>query len=218
MTLGDDRREVAALLRQLGHDFVARDVPAPTLSALRVELQGMLERVGQAEPRRRVPLSGTKVEGFARAVADSDGGEFLLFDDSLVSGAANPLGLGARLRRDGDVAVLEVSLGAAFTGAPDRAHGGVIAALVDEAMGLALLLHGQLAYTARLHLDFRAPSPVGQLLVARARLVERTGRKLTIDATVRCGELVVAEATALFIAAESPAANPPSPTAGHAPT
>jgi len=47
-----------------------------------------------------------------------------LFSDSIVTGAANPMGLGGYLWREGDVAVQEVTLGKAFEGAPGRAHGG----------------------------------------------------------------------------------------------
>ena len=44
------------------------------------------------------------------------------------------------MRRDGDEAVAQVCLGAAFEGAPGRAHGGVVAAVFDaippERLGL----------------------------------------------------------------------------------
>ena len=58
------------------------------------------------------------------------------FPDCVVSGMANPMGIGARLWREGEEAVCQVTLGPAFEGAPGRAHGGVVAALIDETMGL----------------------------------------------------------------------------------
>ena len=167
---------------------------------MRGELQRMLDLIRESPPRRRVPLSNTNLHEFALGVPERSLAEHQqLFGDSLVSGGANPLGLGARLWRDGDAAVLEVSLGPAFEGAPGRAHGGVVAALIDETMGIVLVLHGELAFTVQLQVAYRAPTPVGELLVARAHVVARDGRKLTIKAVVHCGELLVAEATALFI-------------------
>ena len=57
------------------------------------------------------------------------------------------MGLNASLWREGDVAVMEVTLGRAFEGAPGRAHGGIVAALLDETMGLVHVINE----SARLH-------------------------------------------------------------------
>jgi acyl-coenzyme A thioesterase PaaI-like protein len=122
-----------------------------------------------------------------------------LFTNSFVSGASNPLGLGATLRRDGDVAVMNVVLGRAFEGAPGRAHGGVVAALLDETMGLVLALQGVLAFTAQLDITYVAPTPLGEELTARAWLSRRENRKLYINAEVYADASTVASAEALFI-------------------
>jgi acyl-coenzyme A thioesterase PaaI-like protein len=109
------------------------------------------------------------------------------------------MGLGAYLWREGDVAVMEVTLGNAFEGAPGRSHGGVVASLIDETMGLVMGLQGVLAFTAQLDITYRAPTPINQPITARAWLECRDGRKLTIKATVVSEEGLLAEATALFI-------------------
>ena len=49
-------------------------------------------------------------------------------------------------------------------GAPGLAHGGVVAAAMDEAMGFLLWLLKTLAVTARIEVDFRRPVPVGSTL------------------------------------------------------
>jgi acyl-coenzyme A thioesterase PaaI-like protein len=125
-----------------------------------------------------------------------------LFSDSFVSGLTNPLGLGASLRREGDVAVMDVTLGRAFEGAPGRAHGGVVAALIDETMGLVLAIHGVLAFTGQLDITYLAPTPIGEALCARAWLARHAHRKLFVEASVRANDVDVAKASALFIAVD----------------
>jgi acyl-coenzyme A thioesterase PaaI-like protein len=95
-----------------------------------------------------------------------------------------------------------VTLGAAFEGAPGRAHGGIVAALIDETMGLVLSISSTLAFTGRLTITYRAPTPLGVRLQTRARLDSRSGRKLIITAELKADDLLLAQAEGLFIAVE----------------
>jgi acyl-coenzyme A thioesterase PaaI-like protein len=67
-------------------------------------------------------------------------------------------------------------------GPPGYAHGGVLAAALDEAM--ALLLHGEgtFALTGRLEIDLVAPAPVGAFVRLSARREEEGERTLTLVA------------------------------------
>jgi acyl-coenzyme A thioesterase PaaI-like protein len=67
-------------------------------------------------------------------------------------------------------------------GPPGYAHGGVLAAALDEAM--ALLLHGEgtFALTGRLEVELLAPVAVGTFVTVTARLEEAAGRKLRLRA------------------------------------
>jgi acyl-coenzyme A thioesterase PaaI-like protein len=94
---------------------------------------------------------------------------------------------------------MEVTLRRAVGGTPERAHGGIVAALIDETIGLVLAIQGRLALTAKLSITYRAPTPVDTLLVARAWLESQSGRKLNMHAQLRAGDTLVADATALFI-------------------
>ena len=98
-------------------------------------MRALSKDVRTAPPRVR-ELSRDRLEEFTLTIPTYEEiGERQLFSDSIVAGAANPMGLAARLWRDGDVACMQVTLGKAFEGAPGRAHGGVVAALLDEVMG-----------------------------------------------------------------------------------
>jgi acyl-coenzyme A thioesterase PaaI-like protein len=193
------RIHVATLLREFGHEFVGREISDEDLDAIAEQVQNLLDGVARA-PLRQRSVPSESAEGFKMTVP-SDGRveRHQLFADSVVSGGANPMGLGAYLWREGDVAVMEVTLGNAFEGAPGRSHGGVVASLIDETMGLVMGMQGALAFTAQLDITYRAPTPINKPITARAWLESRSGRKLTIRATVASGEGLVAEATALFI-------------------
>jgi len=199
----DERRASAASrLRAFGHEFVARDLSDEVLEEIARRAGVLLDLVRAAPLRVRTVPSATLTD-FKMTVPSVDAIEkHQLFTDSVVSGGANPLGLGAVLWREGDVAVIEATLGQAFEGAPGRAHGGVVAALIDETMGLAMALQGALAFTVQLDITYQAPTPVNETIIARAWLESRQGRKLTIKAVVRSGDLVVAEATGLFVSVD----------------
>lgn len=186
-------------MRELGHEFVGRTLSDEQLITVSEELRSLLGTVTDAPARVRV-MSRASLEDFTMTIPTYDEiGERQLFSDSIVAGAANPMGLAAQLWRDGDVACMRVTLGKAFEGAPGRAHGGVIAALFDEVMGLMNVIHGAMAFTGQLDVTYRAPTPVGEPIVARAWLTGQENRKRFVEASLHAGDLLVASATALFI-------------------
>jgi len=186
-------------MRELGHEFVGRSLSDEQIIVLSAELRTLHERVRNAPPRVR-ELSRDRLEEFTLTIPTFDEiGERQLFSDSIVAGAANPMGLAAQLWRDGDVACMQVTLGKAFEGAPGRAHGGVVAALLDEVMGLMNVIHGAMAFTAQLNVTYVAPTPVGEPIIARAWLARQDNRKQFVEATLHAGDLLVASANALFI-------------------
>jgi acyl-coenzyme A thioesterase PaaI-like protein len=69
---------------------------------------------------------------------------------------------------DGTV-VGTATLGAAYEGPPTFAHGGVAALLLDQVMGEAAHAAGRSGMTARLTLNYRAPTPLGRPLRAVAK-------------------------------------------------
>jgi acyl-coenzyme A thioesterase PaaI-like protein len=202
MTNEELRADVASRLRDLGHDFVTRSLSDKQLQELLAPIDVLARVVGSA-PLRERDLTNVDISRFKMVVPNVDEvARHQLFSDSFVSGNANPLGLGASLRRDGDVAVMNVTLGKAFEGAPGRAHGGVIAALVDETMGLVLAIQEKLAFTAQLDITYLAPTPVGEPLSVRAWLARSSHRKLYIEASVKASDVEVVTAKALFIAVD----------------
>lgn len=191
------RIEAATLLRRLGHAFVGHEVDDATLRRLSEALHDVLPSIEAGRSRSR------PVDDMKRRLFDSppdDGATMDHFPDCVVSGMANPMGVAITVHRQGDDAVARVTLGAAFEGAPGRAHGGIVAAVFDDTMGFVLSMEATPAFTGSLTVSYRAPTPVGEELEFRCRLRERDGRKLWIDGTATVGDTTVATAEALFIA------------------
>jgi len=191
------RLAAATALRRLGHALVGHDVADEVLWRVASAAEELLPEL-EAAPGRQRPLDDMKRYLFARPPADGESMDH--FPDCVVSGLANPMGIAIRAERQGDDAVARVRLGAAFEGAPGRAHGGVVAAIFDDTMGFVLTMQQTPAFTARLGISYLAPTPMHEEIEFRARIRERNGRKLVITGAAHHGGACIAEAEGLFIA------------------
>jgi acyl-coenzyme A thioesterase PaaI-like protein len=132
---------------------------------------------------------------------EGDGKPFLpgmedFLDRSPITGQANPLAPPAVLRRDMAARRVtgEVTFGAAFEGAPGIVHGGFVAALLDEALGMATIFSGSTGMTVELVTRYRRHTPVATPLRLEARLVSTEGRRIRTAGELLCGDDVIAEA------------------------
>lgn len=112
-------------------------------------------------------------------------------------------GLGLTTRAGEGVSVTaEFTVRSGHQGAPGLAHGGVLAAALDETLGSLNWLQRVIAVTGRLETDFVRPVPVGAELHLEARVTAVHGRKIYCSATGRIdspGGPVAVRAQALFI-------------------
>lgn len=193
------RLDAAAVLRRLGNAIVAHEVGDELFGRVTAQARALLAEVEATPDRIRATLD---MVDSVFVLPPPDGSGRIKFPDGIVTGKANPLGLAADMTRDGDVAVLRATLGPAFEGAPGRAHGGVMAALIDEVMGFVLSINATAAYTGRLTVTYRAPTPLGVEIELRAKLHSHHGRKLRIEADAHHGTAHIAHGEGLFIAVD----------------
>jgi acyl-coenzyme A thioesterase PaaI-like protein len=184
----------------LGNAIVSFQPDDALLDRIREDIDSFLPEI-QAAPERPHAFLGPGPFLFEQPEDAENRGDG--FPDCVISGKANPMGVAAHLYRDGHEAVGEVVLGAAFEGAPGRAHGGIVAALIDETMGLVLSIERTPGFTGRLTITYRAPTPLGVKLQARARLTKRDGRKLIIEGELHHDGQLLAQAVGLFIAVDT---------------
>lgn len=202
------RADMARALQRLGHALVAHRIDIATARDITDAADAFHATVSTGPERDRTaeiaanPRFAAVLRGEPRLDLGINGEVMDLFRDSIVSGRTNPMGIGLEVRRDGDTAVATTTLGPAFEGAPGRAHGGIIAAILDETMGFVLPLIGDLAYTANLNIDYVGPAPLHQPLTFTAALRDRADRKLWIEATGASLDGVFVRAEALFLAVD----------------
>lgn len=117
-------------------------------------------------------------------------------------GPRNAAGLRLRFEREGDGgARTQTVLAEHFQGWRGVAHGGIVAALLDEAMAHAAGMLGYRGVTAELTTRFKKPVPLSTPIVVRGRVESMRRTVMDVSAEIRTpeGELL-ASAEGRFIA------------------
>jgi len=145
-------------------------------------------------PRRSDPLAGDPGWRELRPPEDLERGP------SWLSADGEPQRLAVRYyTADGHRVLARVRFGPGCQGPPGHAHGGSIASVLDEAMGVCAWLGGHPALAARLEVAFRRPVPLGTVATAEAWVVGVEGRKVRIAARLTADGTLLAEAEGLFV-------------------
>jgi acyl-coenzyme A thioesterase PaaI-like protein len=107
-----------------------------------------------------------------------------------------------RLHADGDRVRGNVTFDDRHEGAPGIVHGGAVATVLDDTLGLLLVVLGTPAVTANLNVDYRAPALLHAEMTVEGWLEQRIDRKLHLRANLSIDGHPVAQARALFLAVE----------------
>jgi acyl-coenzyme A thioesterase PaaI-like protein len=121
-------------------------------------------------------------------------------EESFVSG--DPVGQRLRVRyfTEGEAVRALVWFGPEAVGPPGHAHGGAIAAVLDEAMGVAAWTAGHPVVAARLVTDFRRMVPLGTVTRVETAVEPAEGRKVRLTARLLGPEGTLhAEGEAVFV-------------------
>ncbi|HEY3927779.1 MAG TPA: PaaI family thioesterase [Candidatus Koribacter sp.] len=96
--------------------------------------------------------------------------------------------------------VARIRLRPRFTGPPGHAHGGVIATILDEAMGKVMKIHNVIALTSRMEVQFLKPVPLQTTLIAEGSPRSHRGRRYWTVAELRNEQGdVLARSKGLFV-------------------
>ncbi|HUZ55351.1 MAG TPA: PaaI family thioesterase [Streptosporangiaceae bacterium] len=179
----DERRELGAALRRL-LDVVVRTAAEPAkLRAATAAVERLTARLGG--PVARVD----------RSIAAGSYQEQM----SLVGGLSHPIAPQLALAPTEDGAEGVVVVGPLFQGGPGLVHGGIVALLIDHAMGCVAATPQRPAMTASLTMRYRRPTPLGVPLTVSVRLDRIEGRKLHLSAEITADSVVTVEAEAVFL-------------------
>jgi acyl-coenzyme A thioesterase PaaI-like protein len=198
---GNARQAAAQATRHLAHALVAHAADDETLTAVAEQIRQAHRQLAAAPPRSRAERLGTLLPKVEDQWSVDDMAGVLI--ERPIAGASSPVSAEVSLRNVGDEIVADVYFGPAFEGAPDRVHGGMVAAVFDDVLSAVPARVGEPAYTARLTVEYLAPVPVGTTVELHARLDHRQGRKIFATADARQSTTVLARSEALFVTVTS---------------
>jgi acyl-coenzyme A thioesterase PaaI-like protein len=187
----DARRRLAAATRLVMERMVATTAPAEMLDGAAERMEAFAEMLAEHP-------YGRSYEGVAEPANAPRPGEF--FDHSPLSGTANPIAAPMHLEVADDRTVVgSVRFGGAYEGPPGSLHGGFVAPVHDEILGLANSLNGSPAMTGTLTVVYRKPTPLYTDLRIEATFDRADGRKQFCSSRLYAGDVLCNEAEGIFV-------------------
>jgi acyl-coenzyme A thioesterase PaaI-like protein len=186
------KRELAGAVRELVHCLSSTDASEEELLTMASQVRETARRFSD-QPRM------TSYPGVAEM--SLAGGMEAFRDRSPLVGLANPLAPPLELDPDPEAATIEgrVRFGRAYEGAPGCVHGGFVAAVFDEALGMACAFSGKPGMTGEITISYRKPTPVQTPLRVTARMDRMEGRKIYNSGELYAGDTLLARSTGIFI-------------------
>lgn len=118
---------------------------------------------------------------------------------SPLSGGMNPIAPPVTYEYGERSIVAKVRFHEGYQGPPACVHGGMVAALLDDALGRTRHLTGRNCVTGTLNIHYVRPTPVNADLVVHARIEAVHERKFTVTGEIVHEGLVTASAEAVFV-------------------
>jgi acyl-coenzyme A thioesterase PaaI-like protein len=121
-------------------------------------------------------------------------------DHNPVAGPANPLSPPMLVTvGENDEVSAELAMRPIHEGPPGGVHGGWVASLLDQLLGIANIASGNPAMTGELTIRYRRPTPIGVPLSLRARTTAVNGRRVETTGEIVADGEVTASAVGTFI-------------------
>jgi uncharacterized protein (TIGR00369 family) len=121
--------------------------------------------------------------------------------DCVICGRENPVGLRLAYAAAAGTAEARWTVDPRYCGVPGVLHGGLVLALLDDAMWYAAYSLGAFTLTAEASVRYRAPVRAGRTVVARGRVVDHRGRlwRLAAELVDAADGAVLAAASGKFL-------------------
>ena len=124
------------------------------------------------------------------------------FPFSPIIGRLNPASPPVELWAEGDEVHGRMNLSPVYAGPPGLVHGGIIAEIFDELLGVVNVVNNKGGYTGTLTVVYRRPTPLLREIKLRAWSSGAEGRKLYASGEMVCDGTVTATADGVFIRAD----------------
>ena len=187
------KRKVAQATRQLIEDLVTCSTGADKLLAM-AEVISQQAAVLREEPQffGRTAYSDAFPEKYTTMAT-------LGYELNPLDGESNPIAAPMKVWIEGDKAYGTAHLGWAYEGPPNSIHGGFVAAVFDQFLGVAQKITNQPGVTGTLTVRYIKPTPLNTdiKLVGWVKSVE--GRKNILVGEMWAGDVLTATCEGLFI-------------------
>lgn len=184
------RRELADALRRLNTAALTADVP---IEQLRAAADVIRATAVQFERHTRVYGRNALEQLYGDARPD------LLYEISPAIGMSNAVAPAMHIWRDGDLVRGRVTPDWSYEGPLQQLHGGVIALLFDQLLGVGQRLAGSGGRTGTLSIRFMHPTPLNVPLDLVAELKRFDGRKKFMSAELWADKTCTASCEGVFI-------------------
>jgi acyl-coenzyme A thioesterase PaaI-like protein len=187
---GPELQRLADALRRVTDQSVRTDAAPELLAEVAEAVERAAELLEPVSPPWEPSVPGLPLH-------DISAHDFFPFSPMI--GRYSALSPPIEVEQRGDEVVGHGTLGAAYEGPPGCVHGGIIAGLFDEMLGIANIASGVGAMTGTLTIVYRSPTPLNVEVELRARTTSVEGRKIHTSGTLHVGDRLCAEATGIFI-------------------
>ncbi len=185
------KRRVAQAIRELTDVLVTSTPPTEELHAIAANLEA------QAKAFAACP----RLYGMMEFFQDGGHGGYgeVSHELNALGGWSNPLAPGLNMWLEGNKAYGTVKCGYAYEGPPGFIHGGYVAAIMDQFLGMAQIAGKNPGMTGTLTVRYHRPTPLNTDLQLEAEIVSVHGRKTIVKGEIRAGDTVTATCEGLFI-------------------
>ncbi|MEZ5570827.1 MAG: hotdog domain-containing protein [Halioglobus sp.] len=185
------KRRVANAIKQLTEVLVTSSPSVEKMHAIAEQLEITADEF-RTSPR---------IYGRFDWAASTEHGSFGQVSHELnpLAGWSNPLAPPVNNWIDGDRALATCTCGWAYEGPPGSVHGGFVAAIFDQFLGMAQVLGGQPGMTGYLHVNYHQRTPLNTELKLEGKLVKVEGRKTIMRGEMYAEGVMTASAECLFV-------------------
>ena len=187
----DAKRRVAQAIRKLTDVLVTSTPPTDELHAIAEQLELQAEQFSKCK----------RLYGMLEFIQDGEHGTQgeVSHELNALAGWSNPLTPGMNMWLEGTRAYGTVNCGWAYEGPPGFIHGGYVAAIMDQFLGMAQIAGKKPGMTGTLTTRYRKPTPLNTELQLEAEVFILEGRKTLVKGEMRVGDVVTATCEGLFI-------------------
>ncbi len=194
---GADRLALTEAARRVLNAVRVTAVTGPAISEATelLEQTAALVEADQVEGLRQQGVMGELSTGFESR------DPMAFFPYSPIIGRLNPVSPPVEFWTEGDQVHGRMNLPPVYAGPPGLVHGGIIAEVFDELLGVVNVVNGTGGYTGTLKVVYQRPTPLLREIEMRAWPSGSEGRKLYVSGEMLHDGTVTATAEGIFVRA-----------------